>query len=139
MIAVLLAGDIVRVAGPGGDEAVQALAQLREGDVRPGEAERQIAVDEQPRVGWTPLPRTEQPGGHGIRLGPDAEQPLPHLGRAERVGRARHGVTRTAAAGTLSTVISARYSAKESTSPASNSFPFSAEAKDGRPTTPDSV
>jgi hypothetical protein len=51
MAAVLLAGDVVGVAGTGRDETVQALPQLRERDVRTGQAQRQIAVGEQHRLG----------------------------------------------------------------------------------------
>lgn len=51
MSAVLLAGDIVGVAGAGGDEAVQALPELREDEARAGQAQRQIAVGECARLG----------------------------------------------------------------------------------------
>lgn len=51
MVAVLLSGDVVGVAGTGGDEPVQALAELGEGEVRTGQAQRQIAVGEHHRLG----------------------------------------------------------------------------------------
>lgn len=142
MLAVLLAGDVVGIAGPGRDETVKALPQLREGEARSGQTQRQIAVGEDIRLGRSvspPAPAVrarEQPGGFGVRLGPDAEQQLPGSRRVERAapvggGGAGHrdsaGVRRE------------MYAAKHSTRPASNSLPFSADASDGRPTTPDSV
>ncbi|NUK21004.1 hypothetical protein, partial [Streptomyces lunaelactis] len=79
METVLLAGDKVGVAGTGRDEAVQALPELGEGEVRTGQAQRQIAVGEQLCLGrgsLAPVPwpacARDQPGGFGVRLGPDA-------------------------------------------------------------------
>ncbi len=79
MFAVLLAGDVVGVAGTAGDEPVQALPQLREGDVLTAQAERQIAVGEELRAGRGVGPpqaavrSREQPGGLGVRVGTDAQ------------------------------------------------------------------
>lgn len=134
MAAVLLAGDIVGVTGPGRDETVQALSELREGEARTGQAHRQIAVGEQPRLGrggTRPPPFAVRPldqtGGPGIRLGPDGAQPLPCQVRLQHTHRSSSAPT------------TERYSANASTSPASSSFPFTAEALEGRPMTPDSV
>lgn len=134
MSAVLLAGDVVGVAGAGGDEAVQALPELREGDARPGQAQRQIAVDEgvRPGRGLPPPPpaavrATGQAGGLGVRLGADGAQQFPGRRLVEHGHRDSSGVSRE------------RYSAKDSTSAASIPFPFPALAREGRPMTPDSV
>ncbi|MBQ0984945.1 flippase-like domain-containing protein [Streptomyces sp. F63] len=81
--AVLLAGDVVGVAGAAGDEPVQALPQLREGEAGTGEAERQIALGEEGRAGRGVRPPAQavrvrdQSGGFGVRLTPDTAQPLP--------------------------------------------------------------
>lgn len=135
MAAVLLAGDIVGVAGAGGDESVQALTELSDRQPRPGQAQREIAVDQEPglrRGGLTPPPPAvrapDQTGGPGIRLAPDGAQPLPGRFRFQKGHHA-----------SFSAPARERYSAKESTSPASTSFPLSADALDGRPMTPDSV
>ena len=53
---VLLAGDELRVAGVGGDEAVEALAEMADGDrpCRRGAGDRQVEIDERlSRVGRT--------------------------------------------------------------------------------------
>lgn len=138
MAAVLLAGDVVGVAGTGGDEPVEALPELGEGEVRTGQAQRQIAVGEHHRLGRGVLPPApaavrgpEQPGGLGVRLGPDAAQSLPGLRRIEFAAAAGHRFP--------SRVSMETYSPKDSTSPVSSSFPFSGVAIDGRPMTPDSV
>lgn len=134
MSAVFLAGDIVGVAGAGGDETVQALAELREGQARAGQAQRQIAIGEDARPGRDLLPppqaavgAADQPGGLGVRLGPDGAQPFPGRPLVERGHRGSFRVSRE------------KYSAKESTSAVRISFPFSAVAREGRPMTPDSV
>ncbi|UUN31292.1 flippase-like domain-containing protein [Streptomyces sp. FIT100] len=152
VLPVLRTGDVVGVTLAGRDEPVEALPQLCERGARTGQAERQIAVGEdsgggrgvpppEPAVG-TP----EQPGGRGVRLGPYAEQPLPGFRGAEHGGTALH---RAAAAGHRASpgagsgdsvgASNEKYPANESVSPASNSLPFSAVAKDGRPITPVSV
>ncbi len=83
MGTVLLAGDVVGVAGAAGDEPVQALAQLGEGEAGAGEAEGQIALGEQGRPGRGVRPPAravrvrDQSGGFGVRLTPDTAQPLP--------------------------------------------------------------
>lgn len=168
MVAVLRARDVVGVAGTARDESVQTLSQLREGEARTAQAERQIAVGEDIRLGRgapPPAPAVSSPdqsGGLGIRLGPDAAQPLPgfrHIKHAVALfrGATGHRVPRRAtadgrlsatpdgrdpgSAGTRSSsgARSERYSAKESARPVNNCFPFSADAKEGRPITPDSV
>lgn len=146
MFAVLLAGDVVGVAGAARDETVQALPQLGEGDLRTRQAERQIAVGQDVRLGrGVPPPDpavrpTDHPGGPGVRLGPDAAQPLPGFGGVERAsgvarGGAGHRVPRRDSVGARTE----RYSANESTRAASSFLPFSADALDGMPITPDSV
>lgn len=134
MSAVLLPGDIVGVAGAGGDEAVEALPELREGEARAGQTQRQIAVGERPRPGRGLVPPAAgavgaayQAGGLGVRLGPDGAQPFPGRRLVEHGHRASFPVSRE------------KYSAKESTSAVRISFPFPADARDGRPMTPDSV
>ncbi|OFA42606.1 UPF0104 family protein [Streptomyces xinghaiensis] len=83
MLPVLLAGDVVGVAGAAGDEPVQALPQLREGEARTGEAEGQIALGEEGRPGRGVRPAApavrvrDESGGVGVRLAPDPAQPLP--------------------------------------------------------------
>lgn len=139
VLPVLLAGDVVGVTGAAGDETVQALAQLREGDVRPGQTQRQVAVGQGVRLGRAvPPPRpavraAHQPGGLGVRDGPDGAQPPPRLGGAEPVV-ALHSAPRREPGASRE-----RYPANESTRAASNSLPFSADAFEGRPITPDSV
>lgn len=166
MLAVLGSRDVVGVALPGRDEAVQALAQLGEGEAGAGQAQRQIAVGEDVRLGGGVPPHVPavrvavQSGGVGPLLGPYAEQLLPGARRVQRSGAgtvpggtAGHRVTCRAGAGESAAAagsaanapeesagtMSEKYPAKESTSPASNSLPFSADARDGRPTTPVSV
>ena len=138
MTAVLLARDVVGVAATGRDEAVQALPELGEGDPRPGQAHRQIPLRQIPRPGrgaLLPAPSAvrapDQPGGPGVRLGPDAAQPLPGLRGVQHTAAAVHRVPCGASSDT--------YSPKESTSEASSSFPLSADASEGRPMTPDFV
>lgn len=138
MTAVLLPGDVVGVAGTRRDETVQALAELGEGQVRTGQAHRQVAVGEHLRLGRGILPPApsavrapDETRGLGVRFGPDAAQPLPGRCRVEYTAAAGHRVSCRASSET--------YSAKESTSPASSCFPFSADAIDGRPMTPDLV
>ncbi len=133
--AVLLAGDVVGVAGAGGDETVQALAELGDGQPGTGQAQREVAVGQEPglrRGGLAPPPSAvrapDQTGGPGAGLGPDRSQPLPRRFRLQEGHDASSPVPTRA-----------RYSAKESTSPARSSFPLSADARDGRPMTPDSV
>lgn len=168
MVAVLRARDVVGVSGTARDESVQTLSQLRDGEARTAQTERQIAVGEDVRIGrGAPPPASavgspDQSGGLGVRLGPDAAQPLPGFRRIQDAvalfrGAAGHGVPRrTTADGRLSAAPdgpdpgsagtrsssgarSERYSAKESTRPVNNCLPFSADAKEGRPITPDSV
>lgn len=138
MTTVLLAGDEVGVTGTRGDEAVDALTELSDGQTRTGQAQRQIQIGERLRFGRSvlapppdPVPAEHQPGGLGIRLGAHTEQQFPRLflrqGGAVNTHRAS------------SPERSDRYSPKESTSEASSSFPLSADASDGRPMTPDSV
>lgn len=138
MEAVLLAGDEVRVAGSGGDEAVQALPELGEREERAGQAQGQIALGEQLCLGRRVLAPAQssvrardQAGGLGVRLGADSAEPLPRLFRVKYRAAAGHRVSRE--------VSSETYSPKESTSEASMCFPFSADAMEGRPITPDSV
>lgn len=138
MTTVLLAGDEVGVAGAGGDEAVDALAELSDGQTRTGQAQRQIQIGERLRFGRRalapppdPVRSAHESGGIGVRLGAYAEQQFPGLflrqGGAVNAHRASPRER------------SDRYSPKESTSEASSSFPLSADASDGRPMTPDSV
>lgn len=146
VLSILLAGDVVGVAGTACDETVQTLPQLREREARTGQAQRQIAVGEDIRLGrGVPPPALsvrapEQPGGVGVRLGSDAAQPLPGFRCVEHAdtllgGTAGHRVS----CRTLAGAMSEKYSEKESTRPASNSLPFRDEANDGQPITPDSV
>lgn len=165
MLPVLRAGDEVGVTGPARDEAVQALPQLREDHPGTGQAERQIPLGE--RLGFRggvppPVPAVrlpQQPGGPGVRRRPDTAQPFPGRRRTEHPGRPAPGPGghaglrpepgRRAPPGAAavswcapaagSGTRSEKYAAKESASPASNSFPFAAVARDGHPTTPDSV
>lgn len=168
MLTVLRARDEVGVSGTARDESVQTLSQLRDGEARTAQTERQIAVGEGVRLGrGAPPPASavsspDQSGGLGVRLGPDAAQPLPGFRRIKHAvalfcGATGHRVARRTmadgrlsegpdgrdpdSAGTRSSsgARSERYSAKESTRPVNNCLPFSADAKEGRPITPDSV
>lgn len=51
MAAVLLAGDVVGVTGAGRDETVQALPELGADQARTRQAQREVAVGEQRRLG----------------------------------------------------------------------------------------
>lgn len=168
MVAVLRARDEVGVSGTARDESVQTLSQLRDGDARTAQTERQVAVGEDVRRGRGASPPAsavsspDQSGGLGIRLGPDAAQQLPGFRRIKHAVALLYGATghrvprRTTADGRLSvapdgrdpgsagTMSSSgvrieRYSAKESTRPVNSCLPFSGDAKEGRPITPDSV
>ncbi|SDM29769.1 Lysylphosphatidylglycerol synthase TM region [Streptomyces wuyuanensis] len=151
VFAVLGAGDVVGVALAGGDESVEALAELGEGEARSGQAQRQIALGEEVRLGGgvlrppvPPVRVAEKSGGLGVRLGPYAQQALPGTARVERTGRpvegkSAHRATSPAGAAERSGASNEKYAPKESTRVASNSLPFSADAREGRPTTPVSV
>lgn len=168
VLAVLLAGDVVGVARTARDETVQTLPQLSEREAGAGQAQRQIAVGQRLRLERSVSPLAsavrapEQPGGLGVRLGSDATQPLPGCRCVEHAdtvpsGAAGHRVPRRMSAGCPMSAVadgrggdcapadgssgarSEKYSANESTRPASNSLPFPGEAFDGQPTTPDSV
>ncbi|MET7850716.1 lysylphosphatidylglycerol synthase transmembrane domain-containing protein [Streptomyces avermitilis] len=82
---------------------------------------------------------------HALRApAPHASYPRSPPSRPEVLLTRRHERCRSAAAvpGTTvadSEVTKEKYGSKESTSPASSCFPFSAEASEGRPMTPDSV
>lgn len=138
MKAVLLARDVVGVSGTRRYETVQTLSELGERDVRTGQAQRQIAVGENVRV-WrgvllpaqAAVRAPDKAGGLGVRLRPDAAQPLPGFRRVEYTAAAGHLVS--------CRVSSETYSPKDSTSAARSSFPLSADAIDGRPMTPDLV
>lgn len=140
VLAVLLTGDVVRVAGAARDETVQALAELRERDVRSGQAQGQVPVGQGVRLGGAvPPPRpavrtADQSGVVGVRDGPDAAQPLPRPGRVDRENDAGHRTPRREPGDSRE-----RYAPKQSTRAVSNSLPFSADAFEGRPITPDSV
>ncbi|GAU68959.1 hypothetical protein SSP35_09_02030 [Streptomyces sp. NBRC 110611] len=82
--AVLLPGDVVRVAGTGRDEPVHALPELGEDAVRACQAQREVAPGQPRRPGGgglrpAPLPVStgRESGGLGIPGGPDGEQPVP--------------------------------------------------------------
>ncbi len=139
MEAVLRTGDVVGVAGAGGDEPVQALAELGHHQPGPGQAQGGVARGEFPGFGCGGLPppvRTvrvpDQTGRLGFRSGPDRAQQVPRARRVEFGGAVRHRVSSRAPS-------KERYSWKESTRPAKSSFPFSADAREGLPMTPDSV
>jgi hypothetical protein len=107
MEAVLLAGDVHRVAGTGRDEAVHALSELRERVTGTGQAQRDVEAGEVFGLGGgVPLPppgavRTaDEPGLLRLPLGPYAEQPLPGLCGAEYVA----GVSVSSSHGRLSSL-----------------------------------
>lgn len=138
MTPVLLPGDVVGVAGTRGDETVQALAELGESEVRTGQAQREVEVGEHLRLWRGVLPPApsavrapDKTRGLGVRLGPDGAQPLPGRCRVECSAATGHRVSPRASSET--------YSPKDSTSPASSCLPFTADAADGRPMTPDLV
>ncbi len=139
--AVLLPGDVVGVTGAGGDEPVDTLPELGEREVGAGQAQGQVAVGQVVRLGRAvPPPRPavragDQAGGSGVRGGPDAQQPPPGLVRVDDAGGAGHRTPRREEPGDSR----ARYSPKDAVRAASNSLPFSADALEGRPMTPDSV
>lgn len=151
VFAVLGAGDVVGIALAGRDEPVQALAELGEGEAGAGQAERQIALGEEVRPGGgtvpppvAPVPVAAQSGGLGLRPGPYGQQSLPGAPRVERAGRpaggkAVHRAPSPAGPAERSGTSSEKYPPKEPVREASNSLPFSADAREGRPTTPVSV
>lgn len=82
------------------------------------------------------------PGAGHLRGHPVSPAPFPRSPPARPKPAARHGRRRSAAVSpgsTASEVSREKYASKESASSASSAFPFSAEASEGRPMTPDSV
>lgn len=83
MFAVLLAGDVVGVPRTARDESVQTLPQLPEGEPWTGQAQRQIALGEEVRLGRGVTPAAlssgvrEQPCRVGVGRGAYAEEQLP--------------------------------------------------------------
>lgn len=156
MEAVLFAGDVVGVTGACGDEAVDALAELGEGEAGTAQAERGVER------------------GEGVRLGRGGRKPAPHVvlapyepcpvglfGRAHaqqllpcRIGfQSGRGGVPVAVAGYVRVRLrpcgptrrrhhdsrTRRWSAKAPVSAVSTSSPLRAVASEGLPTTPDSV
>ncbi|GAA2498805.1 hypothetical protein GCM10010393_33830 [Streptomyces gobitricini] len=138
--AVLLPGDVVGVTRAAGDEPVETLAELGEGEARAAQAQGQVTVGQIVRLGRAvPPPRPavrtgDQPGGTGVRHGPDVPQPFPGLVRVDDAVVTGHRTLRRESGDRR-----ARYSPKDPARATSNSLPFSADAREGRPMTPDSV
>lgn len=147
VFAVLGAGDVVGVALPGGDESVDALAELRVDEAGAAQADGQVALGQESRVGGgsdrpavPPERATAEPGRLGVRPGPCAQQALPGVVRVDQaLGPPVHRAPSSNGAPERSAVSNERYSPKQSVSEASMARPLSADAREGRPITPLSV
>ncbi|MEU2585488.1 lysylphosphatidylglycerol synthase transmembrane domain-containing protein [Streptomyces avermitilis] len=137
------------------DDAMQALAAANEAvDAAHAEGESDDAAHAD-RDTATPTGRprhlapdagsTPERTPHALRApAPHASYPRSPPSRPEVLLTRRHERCRSAAAVPVVTVADSevtkeKYGSKDSTSPASSCFPFSAEASEGRPMTPDSV